>query len=197
MVQAGKMRETASKALISLGSNVTSRHGGPVETVLRGLDALESVGVREMARSGLYLTPFVPVGGGADVVNAAAVVETDLSPAALLARLHEIEAAFDRERAVRWGDRTLDVDLILMGDVVLPDWEGFLAWQGLAVADRGRLAPDRLVLPHPRMAERAFVLVPAAEVAAGWRHPVFGETVRDLCAALPEEDLRAVRPLDV
>lgn len=189
--------QIASKALVALGSNATSRYGDPVRTVLGAIEALTRDGMSVSARSRLYRTPFVPRGAGADVINAAVVLETDLDPVALLAELNRLETAFDRERSVRWGSRTLDLDLLLMDDRILPDAATFRRWQGLAPAQQARAAPAALVLPHPRMAERAFVLVPAAEVAPRWRHPVLGKTISQLLAALPDDEVAVVKALAV
>lgn len=195
MDQGGKKGEFDAKVLVALGSNATSHHGDPAATVNAALRRLNGEGLRVSAQSRLYLTPFIPVGGGPDVVNAVAVVETGLSPEALLAALHRIEAAFDRDRRQRWGARTLDLDLLLVDDLVLPDRATFEAWRTAPPERQRAEAPDGLVLPHPRLAERAFVLVPAAEVAPHWRHPVLGHTLAELLAALPEDEVAAVRML--
>ncbi|GGD23703.1 2-amino-4-hydroxy-6-hydroxymethyldihydropteridine pyrophosphokinase [Sinisalibacter lacisalsi] len=145
--------------------------------------------------SGFYLTPFVPAGGGDDVVNAVVLLESALGPQALLARLHEIEAAFDRDRGMRWSSRTLDLDLIAMEDLVLPDRETLVHWIDLPPESQKREAPAGLILPHPRLQDRAFVLVPAAEIAPDWRHPLTGLSIAEMRDALPAEDVAAVRPL--
>jgi 2-amino-4-hydroxy-6-hydroxymethyldihydropteridine diphosphokinase len=109
--------------------------------------------------------------------------------------LHAIEAAFDRERGSRWANRTLDLDLIAMGQTVLPDRATLDHWISLPFEMQKREAPEGLVLPHPRLQDRAFVLVPAAEIAPDWRHPLTGRTIAEMRDALAVEEVSAVRPL--
>lgn len=183
-------------ALIALGGNVTSPEFGPPEDALReALSRLGSESVRLVAASRLYRTPAFPAGSGPDYVNAAAAVRTTLGPAALLAHLHAIERAMGRVRRTRWAARTLDLDLLAMGDRVLPDAATLGRWMDLPVEAQRTAAPSGLVLPHPRMHERAFVLVPLADVAPDWRHPVLGLTVAEMVRRLPAGDRKAIRPL--
>lgn len=196
VTQEDKRSITGEKALVALGSNATSRHGSPRETLQKALKALDDGPLRVDRASGFFLTPFVPAGGGDDVVNAAVLLETNLGPKALLARLHAIEAAFGRDRSVRWASRTLDLDLIAMGETVLPDRETLEHWIALPPEEQKREAPGGLILPHPRLQDRAFVLVPAAEIAPRWRHPLTGRTLAEMRDALPAEDVAAVRPLE-
>jgi 2-amino-4-hydroxy-6-hydroxymethyldihydropteridine diphosphokinase len=104
-------------------------------------------------------------------VNAVAAIETHLPPPALLARLHAIERAAGRRRTIRWGPRTLDLDLL--------DYRGLTSRGAPHTTARGTLA-----LPHPGIAERSFVLEPLAEIAPRWRHPVSRATARELLRRL-------------
>ena len=182
-------------ALIAFGANLPWNGAEPEETVARAISELNSDGDRVVGQSRLYATPCFPTGAGPDYCNAAAAVETSRSPEDLLLRLQAIELAHGRERKLRWGNRTLDLDLLAIGETVAPDLRTFREWAELAPEAQGNVAPDQLVLPHPRMQDRAFVLVPLADIAPDWRHPVFGRTVADMLAGLPEADVRAVTPL--
>lgn len=182
-------------ALIALGANLPGEEGPPEITLRSALSVLEQAGVRLLRVSRFYRTPCFPVGAGPDYVNAAAAISTGLSPEALLALLHATEAGFGRARELRWGMRTLDLDLLALDGAVLPDLATWSHWQGLPAEAQRLHAPQELILPHPRMHERAFVLVPLAEIAPEWQHPVLGLTVAAMCENLPLADRKAVKPL--
>ncbi|RYG91631.1 2-amino-4-hydroxy-6-hydroxymethyldihydropteridine diphosphokinase [Loktanella sp. IMCC34160] len=174
-------------SLIALGGNVTSNEITPEKRLLLAMDRIAETVGDITDQSAIYRTPCFPAGAGPDYANAVIRVRTDLEPADILTRLHEIEAAFGRERVQRWGERTLDLDLLAVGDAVLPDRATWDHWAGLPLDDQKVAAPDQLILPHPRIQDRAFVLVPLCDVAPDWTHPVLGKTAADMCAALPAE----------
>ena len=116
----------------------------------------------------------VPMSDQPWYVNGVAEIETNLGPAALLALLHETEASFGRMRRVRNEARPLDLDLLAYGDRVLTE-------------------EPRPLIPHPRLHERAFVLLPLAEIAPDWRHPGLGESLQALIERLPQDQI--TRPL--
>lgn len=181
-------------ALVAFGSNDPPRGLGPDEMVRRGIADLGTEAVRVLRASSLYSTPCFPAGAGPDYANAAAVVATTLSPEALLAHLHDVEARHGRTRKVRWGRRSLDIDLLAYGDAVLPDAATFEAWLRLDPTEQLGCMPDRLIVPHPRLQDRAFVLVPLAEIAPEWEHPVLKKTVADMLRERPERELAEIRP---
>lgn len=189
------IRVFEQEILIALGSNLGSQAGNPAQTLVESISSLPALGVRIKRISRFFSTPCFPPGAGPDYVNAAAVVTGTQTPADILRILHDVEASFGRERRERWGMRSLDLDLLGIGSLVLPDRATFDTWCALDPGSQRRLAPDRLILPHPRLHERAFVLVPLADVAPDWRHPVLGGTVEELCAALPPEARQEVVPL--
>lgn len=182
--------------LIALGGNLPSETGAPEATLRAALAQLPGAGVRVEAVSRMFRTPCFPAGAGPDYVNAAAVLVFNGKPAEMLQLLHEIEAAFGRARQQRWGQRTLDLDLLAAGGQVLPDRATFEAWQALPLEQQMRQTPDRLILPHPRLHERAFVLVPLNDVASDWVHPVLERSVAAMLADLPNDAVAEVRALN-
>lgn len=157
--------------LIAIGSNLPTPHGSPRANAEAALQALEKEGVRVVRRSRWFRTPPWPETEKDRqpwYVNGVVAVETTLTPEALLAVLHRIEAGMGRRRAADTlnAARPLDLDLI--------DYDGVV-----------REAPP--VLPHPRMQSRAFVLRPLADVAPDWVHPVDKQPLSALLAALPKD----------
>lgn len=168
----------------------------PAETLAAAVAALAARGLSAIAVSRFFQTPCFPAGAGPDYVNAAAVLRvSDTSAIQVLSILHEVELLFGRERRQRWGMRSLDIDLLAMGKQVLPDATTQQAWRDLPPERQIRMAPEQLILPHPRLQDRAFVLVPLADVAPDWRHPLLQRSVAEMLADLPAADRDAVRPV--
>ncbi|MGP6086961.1 2-amino-4-hydroxy-6-hydroxymethyldihydropteridine diphosphokinase [Antarctobacter jejuensis] len=181
--------------LVALGSNLGSYAGSPAQTLAHALCKLTSRNMVLRRISRFFATPCFPAGAGPDYVNACVALEYDGDAQSLLAILHQVEADFDRERVQRWGSRTLDLDLLAQGDGVLPEAATQVQWRECDVAAQLTRAPEQLILPHPRLQDRAFVLVPLADIAADWRHPLTGTTVAEMLAALPAADRAEARPI--
>jgi 2-amino-4-hydroxy-6-hydroxymethyldihydropteridine diphosphokinase len=150
--------------LIALGSNIDGPWGPPRSTLRKAIRLLGTGGCRVIKASSLIRTS--PFGNTAqpDFVNAVVKLATRMAPEALLAHLQQMERTAGRVRREKWGPRTLDLDIL--------DYHGLI---------RGEPPP---VLPHPGIQERSFVLVPIAEIAPRWRHPVLRKTAKELLAEL-------------
>ncbi|PTQ74770.1 2-amino-4-hydroxy-6-hydroxymethyldihydropteridine diphosphokinase [Celeribacter persicus] len=184
------------RAWIAFGANLPSSAGAPLETLRAAVHALQSKGSRISAISRIYETPCFPEGAGPDYINFAAEIETVLAPEELLALLHEVEHSFGRVRETRWAGRPIDLDLMAFEDEVFPDVASVSSWIELPLAQQSVRAPDRLILPHPRIQDRAFMLIPFADLAPDWRHPILGKTVAKMLAARPEAEKSEVKPLE-
>lgn len=155
---------------IALGSNL----GNSPDILRQALQVLQTTaGIKLLKCSSLYQT--APVGPPQpDYINACATLTVSLPPLVLLDTLLAIEAQFGRVRLERWQARTLDLDLLLYGELILDT--------------------PRLTIPHPRMSDRAFVLVPLAEIARDWLEPVSQRTIAQLLQGL---DCGGVEKLEV
>jgi 2-amino-4-hydroxy-6-hydroxymethyldihydropteridine diphosphokinase len=150
--------------LIALGSNIEGPWGTPQITICKALQLLDQWPTQILRASSLIET--APYGNHNQprFVNAVAILQTALSPDSLLRRLHMIERQAGRKRGRRWGPRTLDLDII--------DYHGQIR------------AQKTLVLPHPGVADRSFVLIPIAEIAPNWKHPLTRQSAKSMIQKL-------------
>ncbi len=153
---------TDESIVIALGGNLAGEFGSGEALLEAALARLPAHGLTVLARSSWWRSAAWPDPSQPPFLNGVALVATELDPSTTLAALHAIEREFGRERSVRNAPRTLDLDLIAHGRVVLD-------------------GPD-LILPHPRAHDRLFVMGPLAEVAPGWTHPLGGMTAAALTA---------------
>lgn len=155
--------------LVAFGANLPSRYGDPPGTYAEMCRVLTREGITVTRQSSLWETSPVDTPDEQPwYTNAVMEVETDLPPRALLERLLAVEHEFGRVRTFKNAAKSIDLDLIAYHDEVIE--EG-----------------DTLIVPHPRMQERAFVLLPLQEIAPQWRHPVSGKGLEELTAALPDD----------
>ncbi len=155
-----------STTYIGIGSNLGDRR----KNCLKAVELLDAEGVKVLKRSSLYETEPWGVKDQPRFVNMAVEAESDMTPHRLLCLLKEIEDRMGRTRTIRWGPRTIDLDILLFGDEVIRE-------------------PD-LEIPHPLMHARDFVLEPLCEIAPRKVHPVFNRTMAELRARLNGKEKR-------
>ena len=164
---------------LALGSNMKGDFASPQQLVEAAISNLPLCGAHVVRAAPLYGSAAVgPEIDGApqdDYVNTVVAVRSVTPVVGLLKRLHALEAAFGRARRIQWGPRTLDIDI-------------------LSYHDEAHLFGAQI--PHPRLADRAFVLRPLYDIAPGWRHPMTGESIDTLLRRLPARARRSVKRLN-
>lgn len=155
--------------IVALGANLNSDHGTPVQTLKAAVQAIAVRGIDVVAASNIWKTAPVPFNPDHPWYhNGVVAVETTLGPHDLLRTLLDIEQDFGRVRTVRNAPRVLDLDLIAYDNEIVMD------------------GPE-LICPHPRMQERAFVLMPLSDMTKDWTHPQSGAELGHLIKAIPAD----------
>ena len=158
------MPTTMHVAYIGFGSNIGDR----LSHIQNALDTLSKTeGITLQKISSIYTTDPVGYEAQAQFLNGVAAIQTSLSPLSLLHTLKDIEITIGRKHRIRWGPREIDLDILIYGDLCVQT--------------------EKLVIPHPEMHLRGFVLVPLAEIAPDLVHPVFQETIQTLLNRLEDE----------
>lgn len=156
---------------LGLGTNLGDRTANLQAAISRLAEELEITAV-----SPIYQTPPWGVTDQPDFLNLCLKAETDLPPAKLLTFVKNLETKLGRQPGKRWGPRLIDIDILFYADQIIET--------------------ENMIIPHPRLAERAFVLRPLAEIAPDFVHPVFGETVMALSKRVEDAEIRPFTPAD-
>ena len=144
---------------------------------------MSDCGIRVTDQSRFYESEPIPKSDQPWFVNAVCAVDTELSPNDLLHKLHEIESELGRERRIRWEARIIDLDILAYHDLVLPSGGGWPASNGI-------------IIPHPRLQDRLFVLKPLMDICPDWKHPVLDKTAAEFARVLDKApDHGIIRPL--
>lgn len=173
---------------VAVGANVAGPWGSPRATIETALKEMPGSGILVVAASRLFRTPAMGYSPQPDYLNAVLLVQSSLAPAALMRRLKAIEKRAGRRPAKPWGPRPLDLDL--------------LYFRGARIGSRrpgGKPAAHQsrpLMLPHPGLESRAFVLLPLRDVAPHFRSSASGRTLKELIHGLPARDIDRCIPLD-
>jgi 2-amino-4-hydroxy-6-hydroxymethyldihydropteridine diphosphokinase len=181
---------------VALGANLPGSFGSVVASVEHAIERLDSFGDIILHGGPLFSTPAYPAGNGPDFINAVVAVRAR-DPERFIRDAFGIESEFNRDedrKAGRWAPRAIDIDIIAVGGLIWPDATRHAALRAMPPIDRV-LVDEGIVVPHPAMQERAFVLKPMAFFAPDWRHPALGRTAMELALALPQVELDAVVPV--
>lgn len=160
-----KPKKGATVILIALGANLNGPHGSAIETLQKCTDFFALKNIKLIKSSNIWISAPVPVSDQPWYHNAVCEVETDKSPHDLLALLRDIETENGRTRHIRNEARTLDLDLIAYREKIIKT--------------------DTLLLPHPRLHERSFVLMPLREIVPHWVHPLLDQSVDEMIKQMP------------
>ena len=183
----------SKKILLALGSNVSNDLQDSYDLVKKSISELCKKTIKKINISNFYQTPAFPIGAGPDFINCVISAYIELDSLALLEELHWIEAKFGRKRLKRWGQRTLDIDLLDYDFNIKPNITYVQEWLNMPLGQQLKQIPNQLILPHPRLQERAFVLIPMVDVAPDWMHPILGKTTLEMRDALSLKTLNEIR----
>ncbi|MEM7438774.1 MAG: 2-amino-4-hydroxy-6-hydroxymethyldihydropteridine diphosphokinase [Pseudomonadota bacterium] len=195
-LQPKSCHESVTRCLISYGSNLSNDLGESQNLIELALSGLSSKGIHIVKKSGHFRSSAFPIGSGPDFINGVVLCDAQNQPAhKIIEIVHEVEATLGRVRQKRWGARVIDLDLLDHTGQVLPDAATAMHWRELPIQDQMTQTPDQLLLPHPRIQDRAFVLVPLKVVCPDFTHPATGSTVDQMLSQLTPQDIADVRAI--
>ena len=180
------------QCLISYGANLEGPFGPPRQTIYKALEKLRSKGFNILEQSKSYCSESFPNKNDPKYLNGCLKIEVDLEPTEVLRQLKHIERRMGRLPGERWGARICDLDLLSVDSLVYPNIQIFNYWRNLCFKRQEKEKPNELLLPHPRIQDRAFVLRPLLDIAPNWKHPVLHLTVEEMFEHISKEKKRAV-----
>ncbi len=192
MHQAENDRMNHKTIFLAFGANKKNHHESIQEIIDASYGLLHEKYLTIVERSPFFKTPAYPAGSGPDYVNTVIRAQTSLSPNDLMTALHDVENQLGRVRKQRWGARVIDIDLLDYQGEILPSLQIYQKWRDMPLDLQKTTWPEGLILPHPRIQDRGFVLIPLRRVAPDWVHPVTHETIDTLIARLNPEHLSEI-----
>jgi len=168
------------KYLIALGSNLEKQNLSKLEIINTALGYFSHVNIILIKLSSFWESRSYPDRSQPNFINAVTEVHSELNPYQILHELKIIEKKMGRKNKTRWGNRVLDLDIIGSGSTILPNNSEFNKWLKMPLQKQIKIQPNELILPHPRIQDRLFVLKPLDEVDPLWTHPVLNKTPLEL-----------------
>ena len=179
--------------LIALGSNKNLGPLKPLGILKKAIAELKQSEISLVSLSRFFESPAYPEGKEPNFVNCAIKIQVKCSPQEILQKLHKIEKNFYRKRDIRWGARTLDLDLVAQDGQVWQNEEIFRKWYNLPLVEQMKKSPKNLILPHPRIQDRAFVLLPLLDIEPNWIHPILRKTAFQMYEELNEQVKKSIQ----
>ena len=179
--------------LIALGSNKNLGPLKPLDILKKAIAELKQSEISLVSLSRFFESPAYPEGKGSNFVNSVIKVQVKCASEEILQKLHKIEKKFNRKRDTRWGARTLDLDLLAQDGQVFPNEKIFMEWNNLPMVEQMKKSPNDLILPHPRIQDRAFVLLPLLDIDPNWIHPILRKTALQMYEALNEQEKKSIQ----
>lgn len=174
------MLYTMKKYFIALGTNLETTNMTKIEIINKTLACLSKFGITLIRVSSFWESKSYPDKNQPNFINAVSEVRSELNPYQFLDVLKEIEIMFGRKKNTRWGNRVLDLDILGSGSLILPNLLVLNKWIKMPLLQQTKVQPDELILPHPRIQDRLFVLKPLSEVGPNWVHPVLNKNILEL-----------------
>jgi 2-amino-4-hydroxy-6-hydroxymethyldihydropteridine diphosphokinase len=169
-----------SYCLVAFGANIAGPFGTPFQTLVRGIEEFPNEKLVKVRQSAFYTSTSFPNNSKPRYINGCLKIKVDCTPYEVLQRLKRIEEKMGRLNGERWDSRVCDLDLLAFENEVIPNKKIFQYWYKLSLKNQFLEKPSELLVPHPRIQDRAFVLKPLLEVAPDWTHPVFNLNVKEM-----------------
>ena len=185
-----------SNYILVLGSNLSSKFGNSTETLKKCVVEIRSyLAIESVLESNWYISSSFLDEREPRYVNVGIRLCTNLKPIELLNFTSVLENKFGRKRQKRWGPRTCDIDILLSDQLILPSKLSFKKWMNLNLSDQIKVVPNELILPHPRLQERAFFLKPLNDLQPDWVHPFLKMNAKEMLDSLPPNELENIQEL--
>ena len=182
--------------VVVLGSNLSSEFGNSAETLKKCVDEIRSdPSIELLLESNWYISSSILNKREPRYVNVGIRLSTNLKPKELLNFTADLEIKYGRKRQRRWEPRTCDIDILLCDQLILPSKLYFEKWLKLDFFQQKELSPDELILPHPRLQERAFFLKPLNDLQPDWTHPFLEMKAKEMLDSLPSNELENIEEM--
>ena len=163
------------KYYIALGSNLETKNMTRLEIINKALEYFSMFNISLCRVSSFWESKSYPNKNQPNFINVVSEVQSELNPFQTLYSLKKIETLLGRKINSRWGNRVLDLDILAAGSLILPNLRIFNKWLKMPLKQQMQNQPNQLILPHPRIQDRLFVLKPLSEIDPDWMHPVLNK----------------------